>query len=182
MDNPAASGERYGRLRALLHWMLAILITAMLAIGFLVIAPMAGDNPAKAGLVRTHMIIGILIFIILHVTIPLALRGRRPAPLSSGSPGLALLAKLVHHGLRFTTVAIILSGLVTAKLAGLPEILFLGQGDQIPAMTRELRSFKAHGALALVMVGLLLLHIAGALFHALVRRDGIFSRISIFKS
>jgi cytochrome b561 len=178
--HPADAPARYGRLRAALHWTLAIAITAMLAMGFLAIAPMSEADPAKVAIVRTHMIVGLAICAILLVIIPMAYLRRQPRPLSSGSAALDRLAKLVHHVLRLTTVAIVLSGIATAAISGIPEVVFGGASNRLPPGVTELPSFRVHALLASLLVLLVGLHVAGALFHAFVRRDRIFSRMSIF--
>jgi cytochrome b561 len=61
--------------------------------------------------------------------------------------------------------------------AAYPVVLF--EGAHLPAILPQSDSlhtllWNAHFYFAFVFFALVLLHIAGALFHALVRRDGVF--------
>jgi hypothetical protein len=53
--------SRYHPLLVTLHWLLAVLIIAMLCIGFLVLAPMPSTDPRKIGILLVHMSIGMAI-------------------------------------------------------------------------------------------------------------------------
>lgn len=174
--------ERYGRLRATLHWVLALLIVAMLVAGFGAIAPMDDADPTKVGVVRIHMAIGLSIAAILLITLPLAYFGPQPKPLPSGNRVLDALAGLTHHLLRLTTVGIVLSGIATAAISGIPAVVFGGASDRLPPGVADLTAFRVHALLACVLGTLVALHVVGALFHAFVKRDGIFGRMSIIRS
>jgi cytochrome b561 len=59
----------------------------------------------------------------------------------------------------------------------------LASGIQLPAILPQSDSlhtllWKAHFYLAFAFFALILLHIAAALFHALVRRDGVFEAMA----
>jgi cytochrome b561 len=170
---------RYGPVRAALHWTLAVAIIAMLAFGFFVIARTPEDAPAKVAMVRTHMIVGLAITAVLLIAIPLAYRRRQPPPLPTGSASLDLLSKAVHHALRLIVAATVISGIATAAGAGVPAVVFSGVADRLPAATTASVAFRFHALLALSLALLVALHVAGALFHAIVKRDDIFARMSL---
>ncbi len=171
----------YGRFRATLHWALALAIIAMMVLGFLVMLPMAESDPAKVPVVRAHMIIGLTIAAMLLFSIPLAYLRRGPPALTSGRPGLDRLASVTHHALRLTCVVIVVSGIATSAIAGVPDVVFGGMADRLPAGLQNFTAFRVHVLAASLLLLLVSLHVAGALFHALVRRDGIFRRMSVFR-
>ena len=51
---------RYHPLLVTLHWVLAVLIIAALAMGFFVLAAMPNVDPQKIGVLRVHMAGGML--------------------------------------------------------------------------------------------------------------------------
>ncbi|WP_223262900.1 cytochrome b/b6 domain-containing protein [Sphingobium sp. SCG-1] len=114
--------------------------------------------------------------------IPMAYLRRQPQPLSSGSALLDRLAKLTHHALRLNTAAIVVTGIATAAMSGIPNVVFGGESDRLPLGVTDLPAFRAHALLACLLLLLVVLHVAGALFHAFVKRDGIFRRMSVFRS
>ena len=183
----SSEGEKQGeapgfsRPRAALHWLMALLVMIMLAGGLLSLAPMSDADPAKLGTMRAHMIVGIATLAALIFYGVATLVSKRPPKASSGNRMLDMLAKLVHIGLPLCVLVMIASGIATANLAGLPEILFDGKGEHIPEWVRELPSFKAHATAARILLGLLGLHILGALYHQFVMRDGLLSRMSLRK-
>jgi cytochrome b561 len=69
------------------------------------------------------------------------------------------------------------SGYATGILAGLPDIVFGGSGDPLPPSFAIYPSWVAHVSLALLLVGLIVLHVLAALYHHLVRKDGLLRRM-----
>jgi Prokaryotic cytochrome b561 len=62
-------------------------------------------------------------------------------------------------------------------LAGLPEIVFGGSGDPLPPTFTIYPTRVAHGYIAALLVGLISLHVLAALYHQLVKKDGLFRRM-----
>jgi cytochrome b561 len=69
------------------------------------------------------------------------------------------------------------TGYATGILAGLPEIAFAGSGDPLPPSFLDLSTFMAHGVLAAPLAGFVALHVAAALYHQLMRKDGLLRRM-----
>ena len=59
--------SRYHRLLVTLHWVLAVLIVAALAIGFLGLAPPPNSDPRKIAVLRVHMAGGMLILVLMGI-------------------------------------------------------------------------------------------------------------------
>jgi cytochrome b561 len=68
------------------------------------------------------------------------------------------------------------SGIATAAMAGLPQVVFGGAGS-LPPNFDAFPPRAAHGLIARLLMLAIGLHIAAALFHLLVRRDGLLSRM-----
>ena len=69
------------------------------------------------------------------------------------------------------------TGYATALLAGLPAIVFGGSGEPLPADFAAYPSWIVHVALAVLLVGLIALHVLAALYHQFVRKDRLFWRM-----
>lgn len=69
------------------------------------------------------------------------------------------------------------SGIVLALQAGLPGIVFGGDGS-LPESFAGFRPRAAHGVLSRLLLALIALHVIAALYHRFVRRDGLLGRMS----
>jgi cytochrome b561 len=59
--------SRYHPLLVTLHWVLAVLIVAALAIGFLGLAPTPNSDPRKIAVLRVHLAGGMLILVLMGI-------------------------------------------------------------------------------------------------------------------
>jgi cytochrome b561 len=169
--------SRYHPLLVTLHWLLAVLIIAMLIVGFFVLEPMSNAQPQKIGILRVHMLVGMLILALMVVRLIVRWLAAKPPAATIGSPLLDRIARLVHYGFYLLVLLMVASGYATAILAGLNRSVFQRSGEPLPASFETYPTFEAHGFLAVLLVGLIALHVAAALFHQFVRRDRLISRM-----
>jgi cytochrome b561 len=169
--------SRYHPLLVTLHWLLAVLIIAMLCIGLLVLAPMPSTDPHKIGLLLVHMSVGMAILALMLARFIVRMRTSRPADATTGYPRLDRLAPIIHHGFYVLVLPMVGSGYATAILAGLNKSVFQGSGDPLPADFSAYPTFAAHGALAVLLAGFIVLHVLAALFHQFVLKDGLLRRM-----
>lgn len=156
-----------------LHWSMALMILAMLFVGVGMVASI-GLRPT---LVDLHRPLGIAILLLVIVRLWNRLR-HPPPPLPDDLPPAQVLAAKASHWLLYALMfAMPLLGWSMLSAGGYPVTMF--QGFDLPAIAPHdpvvyalLRA--AHGWLALLLFGVVLLHVAAALFHAWVRRDGVF--------
>ena len=85
-----------------------------------------------------------------------------------------------HYALYILMIAMPLIGWAMLSAAAYPIVLY--GGVRLPAILPQSDSlhtalWNAHFYLAFVFFALILMHVAAALFHALVRRDGVFDSI-----
>jgi cytochrome b561 len=173
----AAPVSRYHPLLVTLHWLLAVLIIAMLCIGSLVLAPMPNTDPHKIGILLVHMSIGMAILALMVARFIVRMRTSRPADASTGYPRLDRLAPIIHCGFYVLVLLMVGSGYATAILAGLNKSVFQGSGDPLPPDFSAYPTFVAHGMLAALLAGYIVLHIPAALFHQFVLKDGLLRRM-----
>jgi len=156
-----------------IHWTMALLILAMLFIG---VGMVSTTGPAYPELLLLHRPIGIAILVLalLRLAIRLA-TGAPPLPADLPRPQ-RLAAKGSHVLLYAAMIAMPLIGwgllsaggypIVVTKTVVLPPIL-----PHDLALYFVLRTL--HTLVAIAFFALILLHLAAALMHGLIRRDGV---------
>ena len=169
--------QRYHPLLVTLHWLLALMILGGLFAGNFILAPTANDDPFKLTSLMMHMSMGIAILVLMLIRIIVRLRTEKPAPAETGTPALDRLGGIVHWTLYLAVIALATSGVATSIQAGLPAIVFGGSGEPLPEDFTVYQPRVAHGILATIVGLLIFLHIAAALWHQFVRRDGLISRM-----
>lgn len=170
--------KRYHPALISLHWLLAVAILLAVVFGSFVLDDMANDSIHKPGLLRMHVTLGILILIFTVVRLIVRARTAKPAPLVTGKPMMDKLAVGVHHLLYTLTVLAALAGIALAYSAGLFGVLYQNVGH-LPKDFDDFAAHGMHGLLAYALLGVAALHIAGALQHQYILKDGIFSRMSL---
>lgn len=157
-----------------LHWLMAVLILSMLFIGIFMASSL---GPSYHRLVSLHRPLGIAILVLALLRLTYRLR-HAPPPLPNDLPAvLKLAAKGSHILLYALMIALPLVGWGMLSAGGYPIPLW---GNAVllppilphnPAVWSWLRSI--HTVLAFTLFGLVLAHIGAALFHGLIRRDGV---------
>jgi cytochrome b561 len=168
--------SRYHPLLVALHWVLALLIIAALALGALVMAKIPNTDPTKIEALRSHMSGGILILILMLVRAFVRMRTRHPPRATAGNPILDRIAWASHRMLYTVVLGMAGSGLVMAMQARLFAVAFGGHGSLPP----DLWVFSVrtvHYAISRLLMALIALHVAAALYHTLVLKDGLLRRM-----
>jgi cytochrome b561 len=173
-----AGHQRFTPLQRLLHWLMALLILSMLFIG---VGMVSTVMPKYLTLVRIHKPLGITILLLALIRLGVRLRYGAPALPADLPEPLKLAAVLSHYLLYALMIGMPLIGWGMLSAAAYPVVLF--GGLQLPAILPQSAAlhallWSAHFYLAFVFFALILLHIAGALFHALIRRDGVFEAMA----
>jgi cytochrome b561 len=174
MDTPPL---RYHPLLVVLHWLLAALVVTMLATGMTVLQSLP-DTAGRLKVLKLHMAFGALILLLTVARVVVRFWFPRPTRAATGHPALDRAAALVHAALYLLVLATALSGIGTAVVAGLPAIVF-GSGAAVLPDLRGLPPRIAHGVLAWSLTVLVVLHVAAALHHQFIRRDGLMRRMSL---
>ena len=165
-------------LQRLVHWLMAVAIIAMLFIG---VGMVSTVTPLHLTLIGIHRPLGIAILVLAVLRLVLRLTyGAPPLPADMPAP-MKLAAHLSHLGFYALMFALPLLGWGLLSAAAYPIRLFGGvelpailpQSDALHTLLRE-----GHVVLAFAFFALILAHVAAALFHALVRRDGVFEAMA----
>jgi cytochrome b561 len=170
--------QRFTPPQRLLHWLMAVCILAMLFIG---VGMVSTIMPKYLTLVSIHKPLGMAILVLALIRLAVRLRyGTPPLPANLPEP-MKLAAHLSHYAFYVLMIAMPLLGWGMLSAAAYPVVLF--GGVHLPAilpLSDSLHTllWNAHFYLAFAFFGLILLHVAAALFHALVRRDGVFEAMA----
>ena len=195
------SASRYTKTAVILHWLIAIFIFGMFALGWYMSdlpkeAPkqMAYDlfdwgiytwqltEPAapRSFYFNLHKSLGITIMAVILIRILWRITHRPPALLSSYKDWEIKLATGAHHILYLLMVALPVSGIIMAtyskygiKWFGLPFIKGL---DNNPL--REIYK-EAHEIIGIIILAVIALHVLGALKHKFIDKDDTLKRMSL---
>lgn len=169
--------KRYHPILVTLHWLLAALVIGGLIMGGNVLAKTPNTDPAKMLSLKMHMSIGMIILILMAIRLVMRFITEKPAHLDTGSAVLNLAGKGAHWALYVLVFGLGLSGLATANLAGLPDIVFFGADTPLPANFDDIAPRGAHGMISKLLVLVIIAHVAGFLYHQYIRKDALFGRM-----
>jgi cytochrome b561/polyisoprenoid-binding protein YceI len=167
--------QRYSLTAIILHWAIAALLAFQIAVGW----ALEALGAKGFSLYQLHKSVGISILALTLARIAIRYWKPRPAKLEGGWQG--ALASGVHVGLYVFMLGAPLTGwaLVSTAKVKVPTLLFgvLPLPHlPLPATAHALAE-NGHGLLAWIGIALFLLHVAGALRHHLLMRDGLIWRM-----
>ncbi len=175
MDDPSAS--RYTATAIGLHWLGAALVLAGFCVGLWMTGLEFG--PLKFRVYAYHKWIGVTVFLV--ALLRLAWRSRHPPPPPVAMPSWQRRAAAVAHGLLYALMlAVPASGWLYSSAAGVQTVwLGLVPLPDLVAKDKELAAALkvVHLSLNASLAALVLLHVAAALKHQFVDRDGLLARM-----
>jgi len=168
----------YGFLAKVFHWLMALLIIGLLALGLSLES--FENTPDFRQLIGWHKEFGIVVLALACVRLGWKVLDVSPSLPESMGGVMKLAAKLGHGGLYVLMFAIPLSGWVMSNAAGHPVSMF-GLFD-LPILAAADEDFahsvkELHETLAFVLIGLLALHIMAALVHHFIYKDDVLRRM-----
>lgn len=174
-----AGTNGYGTARRVLHWIVAGLVLPMIVVGLVMVQP-GWPRAVQNTLFILHKNVGSLLLILVLLRVFVALRGPAPALPATLPAWQRTAARLSHAALYLLLIVMPLSGYIRVRAGGFPiEALDrLGLPTLVPrsdSLADVAKTIHDLGGTALIAV--LIAHIGAALYHALILRDGIWSRI-----
>ena len=180
------SGEGYGLIAIVLHWLIAIAIIGLLGLGTIMV-DLRKSDPSTFELYQLHKSIGITVLVLSLARLGWRIANQVPPLPSTLRPWEVRLARLTHVGFYILMIAMPLSGwmMVSASPWNIPTVLYgVVELPHLPVLETLPDKKAAEGALKSVhellawgAAGLLALHVAGALKHQFVLRDGAMARM-----
>ncbi len=169
-----AVASRYQPVLVALHWLLALMIIGLLCLGFFVLADMPNTDPRKLDILVWHMAGGMFVFLFMILRVIIRIWSARPAVATTGSPVLDRLASIAHFSLYLIVFLMIATGWSTGWFI---RGAFARNGETLPDTFAVFPTFQAHAVLATLLAILIAAHIAAALYHQFVLKDGLFRRV-----
>ncbi len=165
----------YGAVSKFLHWLIAILIICMLVFGYFL-----GDVPKSyQGLAYdTHKLIGLTILSLMLLRLLWALTNTKPTV-----PGARAWERFSERGVHFllylTIICMPIAGWIGSVAAGYPPHAGSVNFNLPIEKSKPLSdaAFDMHGTLALIIIGLLSIHVLAALYHHFVKKDNVLRRM-----
>jgi len=170
--------KSYGLVSQKLHWIIAILIVGLLAVGWYM-ADMP-RSPEKFQLYGVHKAIGIIVLALAVLRISWVVLQPKPETLGSESKLQIVAAKAVHGFLYLWMLAMPLSGWLMSSAGGHPVSVFglftmptlVEKGSSLGGIAHEV-----HETLPVIGVLLLVAHIGAAVYHHVILKDDTLRRI-----
>lgn len=169
--------QRYTFTAIALHWLLAVLIIGTFLVGWQMAS--MPFSPQRLKLYNWHKWAGSVILALSALRLLWRLFNRPPANLPM-SPAQRIAAHATHHLLYLLFFAVPLVGWAYSSAAGFPIVVFglVPLPDFVPVDKALAAAIKPwHGWLAYSLAVLVVLHVAAALKHHFIDRDGLLHRM-----
>lgn len=168
----------YTGLAKTLHWLILALLIAQFIFAWTM--PSIGRNTPVTTLISLHFTFGVIILAVAVARLAWRMTHPEPKPLDGLPPWQTASARIVHWLLYMLLLVVPILGWINASWRGMPVAMF---GLELPKLVATRAAGwqwtgDVHGLLAtyaiLALVGL---HVAAALYHHFIRRDGMLQRM-----
>lgn len=170
--------QRYGGLYQLMHWVTAVVMLVVIVLGW--VMHVQPDSPALYPLWEWHKTLGLFVLIITAIRLVWRLIALPPPPLP-GQPAWDHRLAQCTYALFFTAlIGMPVTGYLLSTAGGYPPTLFnliptpalFGKDPKIEAVAHWL-----HLKSQWLIYGLILLHLAGVVYHVAIVRDRTLDRM-----
>ena len=173
------TNKRYGLIAMSLHWLVALIVFGLFTLGLWMTGLDYYHQWYKQG-PDLHKSIGILLFIAVLFRLFWRWFSAVPQALDSHKAWEVRLAHYAHLSLYFLLLAIMISGYLISTADGRAIDVF--NFFSIPATITSIANQEdiagqVHFVLALALIALVMLHVAGALKHQFIDRDNTLKRM-----
>lgn len=165
-----------------LHWIVGLGMIGLIAVGMY----MTRVEDARS-LYPIHKSVGVLLFVVILWRAVVRLRKGWPENISTGAKWEHGLSRVIHWVLILGTIAMPISGMMDSFMGGRGISVFglellpsnIGDNGRPAAINETLANLgeTIHGVFGRVLIVAILLHIAGALKHHFIDRDGTLRRM-----
>ena len=175
---PAGLGQPYDAVSRTFHWLVAALVAAQVTIAL--VLPAALPESAEDTIAAWHLAVGSTVLLVMLLRLAWRLTHPMPPAPADLPPALRWLARGTHWAFYVVLIVLPLLGWTAANAYGAtPQLLGL---IPLPRLVAPDKAFAeavgaAHKTVALLLLVLIALHVSGALYHALVKRDGVIRRM-----
>ena len=172
------SEERYGLISIIFHWLMALIIIATFILGL----NLKHNFQYYYEVLALHNSLGITIFLLALLRVAWRYINIKPIPLPN-KPILMKIATLTHIFFYIIFFTLPITGYILTNLQG-DIVLFYGYS--LPEVLEQHRGLKnyvhtIHDYVGNILLILFSLHVLGALYHHLIKKDNTLRRMTFFK-
>ena len=177
-DAPGPRGDRYDTVTIVLHWAIAILVVTLLGTGWYMVG-VPKLTPARGFWYNLHKSLGIITGALIVMLIVRRIFRRAP-PLPAEMPGWERRAAHLNHLVFYVLMVLATAaGYLTSSFSRFGPKLF---GIPLPHWgwddaAQRTQYANAHRVITWIFALFIVLHVAAALKHLLVDRDGVVARM-----
>ena len=169
---------RYNGFAQALHWLVLVLLAAQFAVAWTM--PDVGRDTKPIGLIAWHLSIGTLILLVILVRLGWRACSAIPPPPEDLPASLRLLSRATHFLMYAVLIVLPALGWINANARG--WTVRLAGAIPLPSLAPDGSSWghdmgDVHMIVAWVLLGLVGLHVLGAVYHQFVLRDHLLSRM-----
>lgn len=171
--------HQYGLGSKLLHWLIAVLMIAMLALGAWMVN-LSYYDPWYHDALKLHKSLGISLGSVVLIELIWLLISTNPAPQTSLTSFKVFASRRVHHLLLFAMVVLPVTGyLISSSEAAAIEVFHLFSLPALWQISDDLLdlSIALHYYLAYLILALVVLHATAALKHQYIDHKGTLKRM-----
>ncbi|MGE4072602.1 MAG: cytochrome b [Lysobacterales bacterium] len=163
----SAPNQSYGTVARALHWLMALL---------LILQWLVGEKPKLFGGMSLHFSLGLSLLLLVMIRLAWRVTHPAPPPPEAAPRWERFIARVMHYAWYLLMIALPVSGILNRQLGGKTTSWF-GLID-FPAWLSPDKYWahqleELHETLATVFLVLLALHVAAALKHHFIDRDGV---------
>ena len=176
--NALTTSSKYPLSIRILHWLMAIIIICLLAVG-LIMSDMPKTDPLRGTLYSLHKSFGVTILMLFVLRLALRLKLGKP-PLPDSIPrSERILAELGHWALYGFMVAMPVSGYLMSTSYGLPVKWFSLALPKLVGIDKDrgMLASDFHTYAAYALIALLVLHVSAVLLHYVKHRTNLLRRM-----
>ncbi len=175
---PAVAERRYDGVAQGFHWLILALLVAQFTIAWTM--PDIKKTTPDTGLVAWHLSVGSTILLVVLLRLAWRLTHTPPPPPPDLVPALQVLSRLTHWLLYAILIALPVLGWINASSRGYTVRLF--GAIPLPQLVPTGDAFghamgDIHRTVAWVLLGVIALHVTGALYHTFIKQDGLLRRM-----
>jgi cytochrome b561 len=178
-DAAMSQVNAYKRPAVWLHWLTALLVFLTIPAAVIMLQP-GIERGLQDPLFVFHKNVGVVIFVLVALRLIYRLLNP-PPPLPESVPTLQRLAAETTHWLLYVLLLVMtISGYVRVTAGGFPleGLDALGVPRFLPRSDELANTAKAvHSVVRIPLVLLIFVHIGAALYHGIIRRDGVLARM-----
>lgn len=167
--------KRYSATSQLLHWVMALLLISMLFLGLSMVQSLAVWQLEAVALHKSFGFLALVLVIIRLINKALSVAPELPSELPAIQH---LAASVTHIGLYAAMILMPLSGWLMQNADGRVVQVFglFTLPNLLDANIKYFAFFREmHGIVAWVFLAMIFMHISAALYHGLIKQDGVIS-------